>query len=295
MSRRATDLGPGAGDAARRSLAGVAVCGALMMFACRCRAAPPEETILTEADKQVLLNLARHTLYAYLRDGSIPQPDRRRLNPNLTRPLGCFVTLEKEGMGLRGCIGTFERERPLYENVIGRAIAAASHDTRFKPVQYAELARIKLEISVLTEPRPLPFDSPQDLLAKLRPEVDGVILQTPYGGSTFLPQVWEQLPRKEEFLSRLCLKHGAPADIWRRAPDRLRVSTYQAVVFGEAEYGRRVVGPNGAVVGKKGALLLGAVTPLREGLDYGRSFVPVGTRLAPGAIVSADSDIVEPR
>jgi hypothetical protein len=122
---------------------------------------------------------------------------------------------------------------------------------------------------------------------------DGVIIETRYGSSTYLPQVWEQLPDKEVFLSELCRKHGAPADTWKKDYKNIKVFTYQAVVFGEEIYGRIVVGKNGAVVGKGGAVLFGSVVPLKEGYTYGGYKVGEGVELAPGAIVMPESDIVE--
>lgn len=192
---------------------------------------------LTEQDKQQLIMIARETLETYLKDGKIPKIKENDLSKAIMENGACFVTLNKKGSGLRGCIGIFERERPLYKNVISRTIAAATQDPRFPIVTQDELKDIKIEISVLTEPKPLQFKSSQDLLAKLRPLTDGVILHTRYGGSTFLPQVWEQLPDKEAFLSRLCQKHGAPGNAWKRDIENIAVETYQAIVFGEDVYG----------------------------------------------------------
>lgn len=251
------------------------------------------DTMLTEAEREYLLGLARMTLHLYLGDRSTPDPDPAELSENLKQKRGCFVTLEKRGFGLRGCIGIFERREPLYRNVISRAIAAATGDPRFPPVRWEELRDIKIEISVLTVPQDLPFDSPSDLLQKLRPHVDGVILATPYGESTFLPQVWEQLPEKEDFLGHLCLKHGAPADTWKKRHANCRVQTYQALVFGEEEYGRRLVGRHGGVVGKRGATILGVVTPPKSADRPSPRQVPAGTRLEPWMVLSADSDVTE--
>lgn len=267
----------------------------LFLFTTSCQSKEKEkENSLTDQDKEYLINLARQTLYWYLKDGVKPDPDKSVLSKNLMQKNVCFVTLDKKNFGLRGCMGLFKRKNALYENVIDRAIAAATLDPRFPKVKYDELKNIKVEISVLTEPRVLQFDSPKDLLTKLRPLVDGVILGTRYGQSTYLPQVWEQLPGKEEFLSRLCAKHYAPKNLWKTDYKNIKVWTYQAIVFGEEVYGRRIVGKKGAVVGKKGAYLLGTVKPLQKDSHHGGYKVKEGTKLAPGAIVSADSDIIEP-
>jgi AmmeMemoRadiSam system protein A len=121
--------------------------------------------------------------------------------------------------------------------VIDRAISAAVHDPRFPKVNYEELKDIKIEISILTAPEKILFHSPDDLLAKLRPKIDGVILKTKYGSSTFLPQVWDQIPDKEQFLSYLCRKQGAPGMIWKSNYQDIEVLIYQAIVFGEETYG----------------------------------------------------------
>lgn len=253
------------------------------------------EDFLNNREKEFLVNLSRQTLYWYLQDYTIPTADQSDLTDNLKTKKACFVSLYNKDTGLRGCMGLFLPEEPLYKNVIDRTIAAATKDPRFlsNPVTYSELKDIKLEISVLTEPKDLKFSSPQDLLDKLTPFKDGVIITTKYGSSTYLPQVWEQLPDKKDFLSNLCQKHGAPPAYWETNWKDMTVQTYEAVVFGEEVYGRRVIGKNGAIVGKKGAYLLGAVKPLKEGLYYGGCKANRGTKLMPGTIVSSDSDIIE--
>lgn len=195
------------------------------------------EDIFSEKDKMCLLDLARYAITSYLIDGKLPEVDKNSLSKSLLLERACFVTLTKKGSGLRGCIGLFERDHPIYENVMDRAIAAATRDPRFLRVNHDELKDIQIEISILTVPEKLSFHSPDDLLAKLRPLVDGVILETRFGSSTYLPQVWEQLPDKKEFLSRLSSKHGAPYNFWKKDPKNIKVSTYQAIVFSEKNYG----------------------------------------------------------
>ncbi len=94
---------------------------------------------------------------------------------------------------------------------------------------------IEIEISVLTLPQKLDYSTPEELLNKLKPKIDGVILITKYGNSTYLPQVWEQIPDKKMFLSYLCRKHGAPMDAWK-LPDT-QVYVYHAIHFSEGEFG----------------------------------------------------------
>ncbi|MBU0992689.1 MAG: AmmeMemoRadiSam system protein A [Proteobacteria bacterium] len=248
-----------------------------------------ESESFSENDKACLLNISRYTLQKYLTDGDYPFVDKTKLPASLHQKRACFVTLSKKGTGLRGCIGLFEPDQPIYFNVMDRTIYAATRDPRFRPVSIDELKEIKIEISILTIPEPLHAKSPDELLQNLRPGTDGVILETRFGSSTYLPQVWEQLPDKVSFLSHLCEKHGAPPDIWKNDFKNIRISIYQAIHFEEDEYGRKVVGGKGAVVGKNGARLLGCIP-----CDCGLKTVNVnpGDHLKPGTIVSSDSDIV---
>jgi len=248
---------------------------------------------LTEGEKGFLLDLARQTLFWYLKDRSKPEVDVKALPEGVKAPLPCFVTLEKRGYGLRGCIGMFEPSSPLYANVISRAIAAATQDPRFTPVTLQELRNIRIEISVLTLPEALPFSSPQDLLNKLRPLKDGVILKTRYGSSTFLPQVWEQLPDKEEFLAHLCMKHGAPSDTWKKDWKNTEVEIYHANVFSEDTWGRIIVGKRGAIVGRKGATILGQISPRGSIKHPQPQHAKEGTELPTGVIVTSDSDLID--
>ena len=184
------------------------------------------------AERKVLLDLARRTVTAAVSNKPLPAPDAKTL-PETFRPArGCFVTLNKKGQ-LRGCIGYILPYKPLHQAVIDNAVSAALRDNRFKPVAPEELKDIEIEISILTVPAELKFSSPKDLLAKLRPNVDGVVLKFAQGRqSTYLPQVWGQIPDKEQFLGSLSVKAGMPADAWTQPG--LTVLTYQAEVFHES-------------------------------------------------------------
>ncbi|MCM8786559.1 MAG: AmmeMemoRadiSam system protein A [Candidatus Omnitrophica bacterium] len=249
----------------------------------------------SKEEKEYMLNLARQTLVWYLVYKKIPQPKPEELTENLKEKRPCFVTLIKRNYGLRGCIGMFEFDQPLYKNIISRAIAAATEDFRFPyPVSPEELDDIQIEISILTEPKRLDFSDPKDLLEKITPYKDGIILHTDYGSSTYLPQVWEQLPDKELFLSSLCQKHGAPANWWKTNYKKLKVELYQAIHFSEEGFGgKKIVGPYGAVVGKRGATILGKVSLLKDLTIKKGTYLKEGTYLEEGTIVTADSDIIE--
>lgn len=125
----------------------------------------------------------------------------------------CFVTLTQHGQ-LRGCIGTLQAHRSLLEDVKSNAVSAALHDPRFMPLRAAELDSTQIEVSLLSPPRALVFRDEADALAQLRPLVDGVVFEYRHYRSTFLPQVWEQLPQPQLFMAHLKQKAGLPADFW---------------------------------------------------------------------------------
>ena len=131
----------------------------------------------------------------------------------LHEPGACFVTLMQDD-NLRGCIGTLEAHRKLLDDVRHNAHAAAFRDTRFSPLTEAELDYTEIEISLLSPMQAIDFDSQADALAQMRPGIDGIVLQYRHYRSTFLPQVWEQLPRAEEFIAHLKHKAGLPVDFW---------------------------------------------------------------------------------
>ena len=185
---------------------------------------------LTPEERAYLLALARTTIEETTGQPAVP-PEIPDAAPRLTAPGAAFVTLRTRHSDLRGCIGSLVAHRPLIDDVRENAIAAATRDPRFSPVTAKELSGLVIEVSVLTPSEPLAFDGPEDLLRKLRPHVDGVVIARGWNRATFLPQVWEQLPSPEAFLSNLCYKAGLPGNAWRW-PD-LEVSIYQVEEFEE--------------------------------------------------------------
>jgi AmmeMemoRadiSam system protein A len=185
---------------------------------------------LTAAQRQCLLRLARSSVEAACR-----QLDLGPLNPgDLEAPLlelrACFVTLEMHSR-LRGCIGHLIPQKPLYEAVVEAARQAALADPRFAPVQPNELPDITIEISLLSPVTPLTYRSTADLLSQLQPHRHGVVLQFEDRTSTFLPQVWEQMPDKITFLDHLAVKGGWQPHAWRDAHAHL--SVYEVECFHE--------------------------------------------------------------
>lgn len=185
---------------------------------------------LSVSEKQHLLALAREALEAGVR-GEVLPPLRYDQLPGCLGDLGAaFVTLTIQGE-LRGCIGALEAYLPLAEDVRQHAIAAALQDYRFPPVSPAELDKIEIEVSCLTIPELVEYTTPGELLEKLRAGIDGVILRDGVHRATFLPQVWEKIPDKAQFLGYLCEKMGASRDLWRKK--LLQVYVYQVEEFKE--------------------------------------------------------------
>jgi len=184
---------------------------------------------LTAHDKTFLLQLARSSIAGRL--GFAPQaPAQDKVSPAVDQKRGCFVTLHKQG-DLRGCIGTIEPQQSLKDGVAENAVNAAFRDPRFPPLTRDELESVDIEVSVLTVPERLDFKDAADLTARLRPNVDGVILSSGWNRATFLPQVWEQLPDERAFLSHLCRKAGLSGTCWQKGD--IRIEVYQAEYFSE--------------------------------------------------------------
>ena len=151
----------------------------------------------------------------------------------LQAPGASFVTLTRQGE-LRGCIGTLEAHRPLGVDVRENAVAAAFHDPRFMPLTHAEYDEIRVEVSLLSPTEPLQVKDESAALALLRPNVDGIVFEYGHHRSTFLPQVWEQLPEPAEFLAHLKRKAGLPMDFWA---EQVRLSRYTVSKWKEASTG----------------------------------------------------------
>ena len=182
-------------------------------------------------DKRILIRIAKDAIMEELTGLSLI--DREKLlahYPWLGEMGAVFVTLNKRGQ-LRGCIGSIVAHRALLDDLILNAKAAAFNDPRFPPLQEEELASLEIEISLLTTPQPLGYSDVEDLKSKIRPGIDGVILQQGAHQATYLPSVWEQLPEFEAFFGTLCQKAGLRADCLRYHPTIL---VYQAEKIEEA-------------------------------------------------------------
>lgn len=155
--------------------------------------------------------------------------------PWLQESAACFVTLTQGGE-LRGCIGSLEARRSLLADVKANALAAAFHDPRFAPLTERELDYTQIEVSVLSAPQAFYVSDEADALMQLRPLVDGVVFEYGHHRSTFLPQVWEQLPKPAEFLAQLKRKAGLPGNFWAGG---VRLQRYTVLKWTESESGPR--------------------------------------------------------
>jgi AmmeMemoRadiSam system protein B/AmmeMemoRadiSam system protein A len=184
---------------------------------------PGANVSLDEAGK-TLLAIARGAIESKL-FGSASRPDA----PWLTQNGATFVTLTRDG-ALRGCIGSLHAARPLGDDAAENAVAAAFRDPRFPAMSSAEWPSVRVEVSLLSTPKPLRFADEADLLAQIRAGEDGLILEADGRRATFLPQVWESISDKRAFMRELARKAGLPEDV---RLGRCRVSRYRVTKWTE--------------------------------------------------------------
>lgn len=173
----------------------------------------------------VLLKIARAAISEALK---LPMTAEESA-PWLMEQGACFVTLTQNG-DLRGCIGSLQAHRSLLLDVKSNAVAAALYDPRFMPLTRDELHTTDIEISLLSPTQPLEFKNESDALSQLRPGVDGLIFEYAQHRSTFLPQVWTQLPQPHQFMAHLKLKSGLAADFWDKG---VKLSRYTVTHFSD--------------------------------------------------------------
>jgi AmmeMemoRadiSam system protein A len=193
--------------------------------------------VLSEKNGQRLVKLARDTIALELgleaAEARAPS-GARPAEPWLSEPAATFVTIHRCGE-LHGCVGSIEPRRPLFEDVRHNARAAALHDPRALPICAGDLDDLSIEVSLLGALEPIQFTSERDALTKLRPHEDGVVFACGGRRATFLPQVWKSLPSPAEFMTRLKLKAGFPADFW--SPD-VKLWRYALQKWSEEDAGR---------------------------------------------------------
>lgn len=187
-------------------------------------------TEYTSAERCELLAIARASIEEGVETGRPKSIDLNRL-PAALQAIRCtFVTLHSEGQ-LRGCTGSMEPVQPLAVDVSVAACQTALNDPRFYPVQAEEIAGLHIEVSILSPLRAFPVAGEADLLARLEPGVDGLVLELGPRRATFLPKVWESLPDPRQFLTELKRKAGLPGDFWS---EKMVLHRYHTETFGEA-------------------------------------------------------------
>ncbi len=184
-------------------------------------------TKLTLKDKKTLLDTARHAIQYGLIYHTAPKMELAKYSSNLQALGASFVTL-KENNQLRGCIGSLTAYQALIQDVAEHAFLAAFNDHRFPPVNHLEEPLIHISISILSPSKPIIFTSQQDLISKLNPGSDGLILEYKEYKGTFLPSVWQQLPTAKEFLNQLKIKAGLSENFWS---DEMKISRYYCDVI----------------------------------------------------------------
>lgn len=186
-----------------------------------------QRSVLNREQKQYLLTVARKAIQRSV--SGLSNCDFLPEHDVLSLPGASFVTLTVSGR-LRGCIGSLEAQQPLFMDVWHNAQRAAQNDPRFPPVLESELDQIKIEISVLGELQPIDVSSEEELLTRIRPDIDGLLIDDGVHRATFLPSVWQQLPDPTTFLAHLKVKAGLAQIGW---PEGIRCAVYQVEKWSE--------------------------------------------------------------
>jgi len=184
----------------------------------------------SESQKEALLKLARQSILHYFKTSRTLKVNQTDIDEDYKRNRAVFVTLSMGG-DLRGCIGSLEATQPLYKDIIENSVRAAFFDPRFEAVSEEELNDISIEISVLSKPEKIPFSGFEDLINKITPFKDGIVLKKGIAKATYLPQVWKQIPKAETFLSSLCVKAGLDPESWK--DNDIEIEKYHIEEFSE--------------------------------------------------------------
>jgi uncharacterized protein (TIGR00296 family) len=193
---------------------------------------------LSENDGRTLVKAARAVVTEYLKNGTKLKLEKE-FNDDFSFKSGVFVTLNSTS-GLRGCIGYPLPDKSLFSALEDAAISAATEDTRFIPVRYKELDSITFEVTVLTPPKKIIANKPEEYLSKIKVGRDGLIIRHGVYSGLLLPQVpveygWNE----EEFLEYTCEKAGLPKNYWKKP--ETEIQKFEGIVFKEEE-------PNGSVI-----------------------------------------------
>ncbi len=196
----------------------------------------PPKGVVSDAEGAELVRLARKAVEKYVGESVVIKPEKE-----LSKS-GVFVTINhvvRSEEHLRGCIGFPMPYKELHQSVIEAAIAAATEDPRFPPVDHKELDHLTFEVSVLTEPEEI-MCSPAERRGQIKIGRDGLVLRCKHGAGLLLPQVPVELKWDvDEYLANICYKAGTPPDAW--LDPSCRLYRFQAMVFKEAEPRGRIV------------------------------------------------------
>lgn len=177
--------------------------------------------MLSESESEILLSIAHQAIHGLL-SNQIYRPDPRE-EKNLNKSFGCFVTIKRHGE-LRGCIGNFQSDLPLYKLVAEMAVASASKDPRFHPMEKSELDDFSLEISVLS-----PLEKIDDI-EQIEVGTHGIYIEKNFSRGVLLPQVaTEQGWDRPTFLQQTCLKAGLPPDAWQSSDADVYIFSAQVI------------------------------------------------------------------
>jgi AmmeMemoRadiSam system protein A len=182
---------------------------------------------LNKTNRQILLDLAYQSIETGLSEGHPLSINLRDYPAELTQQRATFVTLEKNKQ-LRGCIGMLEAVLPLAEDITENAYSAAFKDPRFPPLEQSELDGLEIHLSVLSPSEEIKFTSEEDLIAQIRPRIDGLILECGSRKGTFLPSVWQSIPTSEQFLQHLKQKAGLTKYYWS---DQIKIYRYTTEII----------------------------------------------------------------
>jgi len=180
--------------------------------------------MLTDDQRHLLIDIAKASIESGLKNGRPLAVSLTQMPAELTLDRATFVTLEKQGQ-LRGCIGMLVAHRPLAEDVAHNSFSAAFSDPRFPPLAEDELKDLSIHISILSPSEPIICQSEAELVAQLRPTIDGLILDDGQHRATFLPSVWESLPEPIDFIHHLKMKAGLSANYWSTELQAYRYTT----------------------------------------------------------------------
>jgi len=182
---------------------------------------------LNDTNKRVLLDLAYQSIKSGLDTGHPLSINLRHYAVELAQQTATFVTLEKNKQ-LRGCIGMLTAVLPLAEDICENAFSAAFKDPRFPPLKQSELTEIDIYLSILSQSVEIEFTTEKELIAKIRPNIDGLILESGSRRGTFLPSVWQSIPTSEQFLQHLKQKAGLAKHYWS---DQIKVYRYTTEII----------------------------------------------------------------